>query len=102
MTNADLTRIINSDEIQSIVKPASKEEFILPKKTNPLKRSDSRIAFNPYHATVKARLLLSLIINVIIITIFYNYYRYILYNYIGNYNNIIIIFFLIERKLRII
>jgi len=55
MTNADLARIINSDEIQSIVKPAVTVSTVLPKKRNPLKNADVRAALNPYHATVKAR-----------------------------------------------
>jgi large subunit ribosomal protein L4e len=55
MTNADLTRIINSDEIQSIVKPAVTTQTVLPKKRNPLKNADVRIALNPYFATVKAK-----------------------------------------------
>jgi len=55
MTNADLARIINSDEIQSIVKPANNTPVILPIKKNPLKNSAARIALNPYHAVVKAR-----------------------------------------------
>jgi large subunit ribosomal protein L4e len=55
MTNADLTRIINSDEIQSILKPSTVAEFVLPKKSNPLKNSAAKIALNPYHATVQAR-----------------------------------------------
>lgn len=55
MTNADLARIINSDEIQSIVKPASTGALVLPKKSNPLKNSAVRIALNPYQAVVKAR-----------------------------------------------
>jgi len=55
MSNADLARIINSDEIQSIVKPAVKSVPAIPRKTNPLKNSAAKIALNPYHATVKAR-----------------------------------------------
>jgi large subunit ribosomal protein L4e len=55
MTNADLARIINSDEVQSVVKPAEKEVAELPKKRNPLKKSAVRIALNPYHAVVKER-----------------------------------------------
>lgn len=55
MTNADLARIINSDEIQSIVKPVSTGALVLPKKCNPLKNSAARIALNPYQAVVKAR-----------------------------------------------
>jgi large subunit ribosomal protein L4e len=55
MTNADLARIINSDEIQSVVRPVSSVEVVLPKKRNPLKNADAKIALNPYHATVRAR-----------------------------------------------
>jgi len=55
MSNADLARIINSDEIQSIIKPAVTSMPALPKKSNPLKNSAAKIALNPYHATVKAR-----------------------------------------------
>ena len=55
MTNADLARIINSDEIQSVVKPAESVAAVLPKKRNPLRSSAAKIALNPYHAAVKAR-----------------------------------------------
>jgi large subunit ribosomal protein L4e len=55
MTNADLARIINSDEIQSIVRPTSAGTSVLPKKRNPLKNTAVRVALNPYHATVHAR-----------------------------------------------
>jgi len=55
MTNADLARIINSDEIQSVLKPAETCEMVIPKKSNPLKNSAARISLNPYHANVKAR-----------------------------------------------
>ena len=55
MTNADLARIINSDEIQSIVKPASLGPVVLPKKTNPLRNAATRIALNPYAAVAKTK-----------------------------------------------
>jgi len=56
MTNADLARIINSDEIQSIVAPASAgASLVIPKKRNPLVNSAVKIALNPYHAVVKAK-----------------------------------------------
>jgi large subunit ribosomal protein L4e len=56
MTNADLARIINSDEIQSIVKPAcAGATLVIPQKRNPLRNSAVKIALNPYHAVVKAR-----------------------------------------------
>merc|ERR1712070_371881 len=55
MSNADLARIINSDEIQSIVKPAATEPLMLPKKSNPLRNVKAKLALNPYHATVQDR-----------------------------------------------
>jgi large subunit ribosomal protein L4e len=55
MTNADLARIINSDEIQSVLRPVSAGAVVLPAKRNPLKSSAAKIALNPYHAAVKAR-----------------------------------------------
>lgn len=55
MTNADLARIINSDEIQSVVSAPKTVSASIPKKRNPLKNTDVRVALNPYHAVVKER-----------------------------------------------
>jgi large subunit ribosomal protein L4e len=55
MTNADLARIINSDEIQSVLKPAVSAALVLPKHTNPLRNKAARAALNPYYATVQKR-----------------------------------------------
>jgi large subunit ribosomal protein L4e len=55
MTNADLARLINSDEIQSVVKPAVTSANVLPPKRNPLKNADVMAGLNPYAATAKAR-----------------------------------------------
>ena len=55
MNNADLARLINSDEIQSIVTAPTAVSAVIPKKRNAVKKSDVRIALNPYHAEVKAR-----------------------------------------------
>lgn len=55
MTNADLARIINSDEIQSIVRPAVSTVTELPAKRNPLKNADVLASLNPYAAVVKQR-----------------------------------------------
>ena len=55
MTNADLARIINSDEVQSVVKAPTEICATIPKKRNALARSDVRVALNPYHAEVMAR-----------------------------------------------
>jgi len=50
MANADLARLINSDEIQSVVAPA-KADLQRPKhpKQNPLKNLQAMLALNPYH-----------------------------------------------------
>ncbi|CAM9161179.1 unnamed protein product [Ectocarpus fasciculatus] len=55
MTNADLARIINSDEIQSVVRPAVTAALELPAKRNPLKNHDVMVALNPFAAQTKAR-----------------------------------------------
>jgi len=55
MTNADLARIINSDEVQSVVKPAVTTPRVLPKKSNPLRNVDAKIKLNPYHKVVRER-----------------------------------------------
>jgi large subunit ribosomal protein L4e len=55
MSNADLARVINSDAIQSVLRPAQTVGTVLPKKRNPLKNAAVKIALNPYHAAVKAR-----------------------------------------------
>lgn len=57
MANADLARLINSDEIQSVVRPAITSALELPKKTNPLRNLAARLALNPQFATVRARAL---------------------------------------------
>lgn len=57
MTNADLARLINSDEIQSVLRPAVTSSLELPKKTNPLRNVAARIALNPQYAAVRARAL---------------------------------------------
>jgi len=55
MTNADLARIINSDEIQSVVRPAIKEAKSLPPKRNPLKNPEVMAKLNPYSTATRAR-----------------------------------------------
>jgi large subunit ribosomal protein L4e len=55
MTNTDLARIINSDEIQSVVKDPTNVSAVLPQKRNPLRVPAARVALNPYHAEVKKR-----------------------------------------------
>jgi large subunit ribosomal protein L4e len=53
MTNADLARIINSDEIQSILNPASTEMPKYPRKANPLKNMDALEKLDPYAAEAR-------------------------------------------------
>ncbi|GAQ88749.1 60S ribosomal protein L4 [Klebsormidium nitens] len=48
MANSDLTRIINSDEIQSIVKAPKKELKRRPLKKNPLKNLGALLKLNPF------------------------------------------------------
>lgn len=49
MSNADLARIINSDEIQSVVKPTAVDSSCIPVKSNPLRNKRMIRALNPYH-----------------------------------------------------
>jgi len=51
MTNSDLARIINSDEIQSKVRAAIKKVTRAPMKKNPLKNLGVLLKLNPYAKT---------------------------------------------------
>lgn len=53
MANADLSRIINSDEIQSVLRPISKDISIIPMKRNPLKYAEVKTTLNPNNLKVK-------------------------------------------------
>jgi len=55
MSNADVARVINSDEIQSIVRAPIKLIKRLPKKKNPLRNYAAMLRLNPYAAVVRAR-----------------------------------------------
>lgn len=48
MANADVARIINSDEVQAIVKPAQLPSKRSGQKKNPLKNLDVMLRLNPY------------------------------------------------------
>lgn len=50
MNNADLTRIINSDEIQSVINPAKETSRVYLPKRNPLKSLEAMEILNPYAA----------------------------------------------------
>lgn len=55
MTNPDIGRIINSDEVQSVVNPAKPATALKSNKNkpNPLKNAEALAALNPYAATFK-------------------------------------------------
>jgi len=53
MVNADLTRIINSDEVQSVVRPIKKVVKRAPMKKNPLKNLNTMLRLNPYAKTAR-------------------------------------------------
>ncbi|XP_051130354.1 60S ribosomal protein L4 [Andrographis paniculata] len=59
MVNADLARIINSDEVQSVVKPIKKEIKRAPLKKNPLKNLNVMMKLNPYAQAAKRMALLA-------------------------------------------
>lgn len=55
MANTDLARIINSDEVQSIVRPAKTDsQRRKAPKVNPLKNLAAMLALNPYHELHRA------------------------------------------------
>ena len=51
MANADLARIINSEEVQAVVRPAVTETKRLPRKKNPLKNLAAMVRLNPHALT---------------------------------------------------
>jgi large subunit ribosomal protein L4e len=58
VTNSDLSRIINSDEIQTVVRPAIKQSKRYTRKKNPLRNLGVLIKLNPYAKTLRRRELL--------------------------------------------
>jgi large subunit ribosomal protein L4e len=59
MTNSDLTRIINSDEIQSVLRPKHRRPVRPNRKKNPLRNLNALVKLNPYAKTVRRRALLA-------------------------------------------
>lgn len=59
MINADLARIINSDEVQSVVKPIKKDVKRAQLKKNPLKNLNVMLKLNPYAKAAKRNALLA-------------------------------------------
>jgi large subunit ribosomal protein L4e len=59
MTNADLARIINSDEVQSKLRPKHANNRLCIRKRNPLKNLGFLLRLNPYAKTLKRAELLA-------------------------------------------
>ena len=61
VTNTDLPRIINSDEIQSVVRPAGQAIVKRPytQRKNPLVNNGVLVRFNPYAQTLRRREILA-------------------------------------------
>ena len=53
ISNPDITRIINSEEVQSIVKPAQAKAKRASMKKNPLRNVQVLLRLNPYAKTVR-------------------------------------------------
>jgi len=58
MTNTDLVRIINSDEIQSKLRPVKESRRTYRHKKNPLKNFGAMVKLNPYALTMRRQELL--------------------------------------------
>jgi large subunit ribosomal protein L4e len=52
MSNADLGKLINSDEVQSVVKRINKEVKRMEARKNPLRNAAAVLKLNPYFGTV--------------------------------------------------
>jgi len=59
MSNADLARIINSDEIQSALRPKIPQQKVHTHRKNPLKSLSFMVKLNPYAKTERRRVLLA-------------------------------------------
>jgi large subunit ribosomal protein L4e len=59
VTNSDITRIINSDEVQAKVRPANTKIVRAQQKKNPLKNLGARVKLNPYALTLRRSELLA-------------------------------------------
>jgi len=53
VANSDISRVINSDEIQSALRPKRRKPLYRPKKKNPLKNLGALIKLNPYALALK-------------------------------------------------
>ena len=48
ISNSDVNRIINSDEVQSVIRPVAERKMYVPRKKNALKNKDVMLKLNPY------------------------------------------------------
>lgn len=48
ISNSDVNRIINSDEIQSVIRPIAPRKMYIPRKKNPIKHKEVMFKLNPY------------------------------------------------------
>jgi len=55
VSNADIARIINSDEVQSAVRPARSAAFKAPRRKNPLKNFQALVKLNPFALAQRRR-----------------------------------------------
>jgi len=55
LSNADLGRIINSDEVQSAIRPVQKARRFVPHKRNPLVNIQALVKLNPYAQTLRRK-----------------------------------------------
>lgn len=53
ISNSDIVRLINSDEVQAMVRPRAKKPMPLPRKKNPLKNKAVMLKLNPAAKVVK-------------------------------------------------
>jgi len=58
LTNPDITRIINSDEVQSVLRPKDTTPIFHPRKKNPLVNFGAMVKLNPYAVVQKRRAIL--------------------------------------------
>jgi len=59
LSNSDISRIINSDEVQSHLRPERKHPRFLPRKKNPLKNLGALIKLNPFAKTQRRKSVLA-------------------------------------------
>ncbi len=57
ISNSDIARIINSDEIQSAIAPIKEREMWIPRKKNPLRNKELMYKLNPYARVSKKAVL---------------------------------------------